>query len=198
MLLSVGVASGARAAVCSSLVSAAEGATVDEESVFSVFVTPALNLGLKPAGLFTAVASVSAIFSCCGSMDGLAGPASATFVTPGLNRGLKPVGLAVSGAVSFDKSVGADVSSAEVAVFLVIPGLKRGLNPAVEFAAAVDGSVLGSSFCSAGSVVGVVALNLGLKPAGFAAVASVAAGAFSTGSVWIGFLITTVSSSARW
>ncbi|ULT28706.1 hypothetical protein KUH03_20845 [Sphingobacterium sp. E70] len=88
--------------------------------------------------------------------------------------------------MSFDKSVGAAVSSAEVAVFLVIPGLKRGLNPVVEFAAAVEGSVVGSSFCSAGSA-GVAALNLGLKPAGFAAVASVTAGAFSTGSVWIGF-----------
>ncbi|MND86612.1 hypothetical protein D3C81_1624320 [compost metagenome] len=58
MLLSVGVASGARAAVCTSLVSSTEGTTVDEESVLAVLVTPALNLGLNPVGFDVSVAEL--------------------------------------------------------------------------------------------------------------------------------------------
>jgi len=206
-------ASGAIAGVCcvsessffcsafttSSDLTSAFGAACGACSEVSVFVTPALNLGLNPVGLLatgswvsellfsgSAFIVVSELISPIGAACGACSEVS-IFVTPDLNLGLNPVGFGADGValsvVSSDAGVVAAVSGG-----LVTPALNRGLNPVGLLATGSWVSELlfsGSAFivvselilsigaacgaCSEVSVFVTPALNLGLNPVGFGA-----------------------------
>src|SRR5690606_31317041 len=74
-------------------------------------VTPALNRGLKPAGLLDAAMGSAGLTS---SFFGFSG--SAAFVAPALNRGLKPAGLldgatGVAGSEENSSNISAETAS---------------------------------------------------------------------------------------
>ncbi|MNK12561.1 hypothetical protein D3C87_306280 [compost metagenome] len=169
------------------------GAACGACSEVSVFVTPALNRGLKPVGLFatgswvsellfsgSAFIVVSELIFSIGAACGACSEVS-VFVTPALNLGLNPVGFGADGAVSSDAGVVAAASGA-----LVTPALNRGLNP-VGFGA--DGVVSSAASSDAGVVAAASgalvtpALNRGLNPVGFGADGVVSSAASSDAGV---------------
>ncbi|SPZ87651.1 Uncharacterised protein [Sphingobacterium multivorum] len=133
-------------------------------SFLSIFVMPALNLGLKPVGLLAAGSCVS-MLSFSGSAFTLASNLISSFVsgscvcsavsilvTPALNLGLKPVGLLAAGSC-------VSVLLFSGSAFTLASNL-------------ISSLVSGSCVCSSVSVLVTPALNLGLKPVGLLAAGS--------------------------